>query len=276
MAKKVEVPEPAEEVVESAEEEVVEEVQEEIPVEEPTEEPVVEEGEIPIIEPPRKKTAQERIDEITRARREAEREREYWKKVALEKEQTPAPVDTPKGPARPTLDQFETTVEYEDALFEWRDRVKSIESAATTERVEQETAVRTFNDRARKLREENDDFDEVIEAPVFSPTMRSVLLQSDNGPEVAYFLGKPENRDQAEKIRNLPASRQAYEIGKLESNLLLAKKTKKVPGAPAPINPVGMGGGGREKDPSEMTTEEWMAWDKQRELDKIKRRLDGG
>ena len=275
MAKKAVVPEPAEEFVESAEEEVVEEVQEETPAEEPTEEPVVEE-EFPIIEPPRKKTAQERIDEITRARREAEREREYWKKVALEKEQTPAPVATPQGPARPTLDQFETTVEYEDALFEWRDRVRDLRAAEVTQRTEEETALRTFNQRAAKIRVENPDFDEVIESPVFSPEMRSVLLQSDNGPEVAYFLGKPENRDQAEKIRNLPASRQAYEIGKLESNLLLAKKTKKVPSAPVPINPVGMGGGGRQKDPSEMTTEEWMAWDKQRELDKIKRRLDGG
>ena len=276
MTKKVVVPEPAEEVVESAEEEVVEEVQEETPAEEPTEEPVVEE-EVPIIEPPGKKTAQKRIDEITRARREAEREREYWKKVALEKGETPVPIHTPQGPARPTLDQFETTVEYEDALFEWRDRVKSIESAATTERVEQETAVRTFNDRARKLREENDDFDEVIEAPVFSPTMRSVLLQSDNGPEVAYFLGKPENRDQAEKIRNLPASRQAYEIGKLESNLLLAKKTRKVPGAPPPITPVGMGGGTKTEEPNaDSPIEVWMAWDDKKRLDKLKRQIDGG
>lgn len=240
------------------------------PIQEPASEP-------PIVPPPPKKNFQERIDEITRARREAEREREYWKKVALEREQRPPepPSDTPQRPPRPTLDQFESTVEYEDALFEWRDRVKSLESAAARERVEQEAAFRTFNERARKVREENEDFDEVVESPVFSPTMRGVLLQSENGPEVAYFLGRPENRDQAEKIRNLPADRQAYEIGKLESNLLLAKKTRKVTGAPPPISPVGMGGGGKEKDPSEMNIDEWMAWDRERQKEKIKKKYGG-
>ena len=245
---------------------------------EPTE-PVEPTEPIEPVEPaePRKKTAQERIDEITRARREAEREREYWKKVALEKEQTPALVATPQAPARPTLDQFETTVEYEDALFEWRDRVRDLRAAEVTQRTEEETALRTFNQRAAKIRVENPDFDEVIESPVFSPEMRGVLLQSDNGPEVAYFLGKPENRDQAEKIRNLPASRQAYEIGKLESNLLLAKKTRKVPGAPPPITPVGMGGGAKTEEPNaDSPIEVWMAWDDKKRLDKLKRQLDGG
>ena len=251
-----------------AAEEVPEVVEEETPAE------VVEPTEVAEVPPePRKKTAQERIDEITRARREAEREREYWKKVALERERPPEPTPaTPQGPKRPTLEQFETTVEYEDALFEWRDRVRDLKGAEIAQRTQEETALREFNRKAAKLRSENPDFDDVIEAPVFSPSMRKVLLESDNGPEVAYFLGREENRDQAERIRNLPADRQAYEIGKLESNLLLAKKTRKVPSAPEPIKPVGMGGGGKEKDPSEMSTTEWMAWDKQRTLEKLKAR----
>jgi len=252
--------------------EVAEVVQEEVPAEivpEPTEE-VAEVPETPA--EPRKKTAQERIDEITRARREAEREREYWKKVALENQQRqPEPINTPQGPARPTLDQFETTQQYEDALFDWRDRVRELKGAEIAQRTAEETALSEFNRRAAKLRAENPDFDEVIEAPVFSPAMRGVLLQSENGPEVAYFLGRPENREQAEKIRGLPADRQAYEIGKLESNLLLAKKTKKVPGAPPPITPVGMGGGGKTEEPdANAPIEVWMAWDKQKALDRMK------
>jgi len=241
-----------------------------VPPVEPIEPPVVSPVEPVEPPPPPKKMAQERIDEMRRKQGDAEREAAYWRKVALGKEQTSPPVNTPQGPQRPTLDQFDTVEEHDDAVYEWRKEKDRKETALLQQKQEQETTLRTFNDRARKLREENDDFDEVIESPVFTPVMRNVLLQSENGPEVAYFLGKPENRDQAEKIRNLPADRQAYEIGKLESNLLLAKKTRKVPGAPAPITPVGMGGGGKEKDPSEMSTTEWMAWDKQRTLEKLK------
>lgn len=255
--------------------EAAEVVQEEVPAEEPKTEPTEEVAVPEIPAEPKKKSAQERIDEITRARREAEREREYWKKVALEREQreqqVQPPVVAPQGPARPTLDQFETTQQYEDALFDWRDRVRDLRSAEVAQRTAEETALQEFNRRAAKLRQENPDFDDVIEAPVFSPAMREVLLQSENGPEVAYFLGREENREQAERIRKMPAAKQAYEIGKLESNLLLAKKTKKVPGAPPPITPVGMGGGARTEEPDvNAPIEIWMAWEKQKTLDKMK------
>ena len=115
----------------------------------------------------------------------------------------------------------------------------------------------------------------MIEAPVFSPVMRAALLKSENGPEVAYFLGLPENRDTAEKIRSLPIEMQPYELGKLATKLELAKQTKKVPSAPPPIKPVGMTGGGTGVDPSKMTTEEWMEWDKQKRLEKLKQRYGG-
>jgi hypothetical protein len=100
--------------------------------------------------------------------------------------------------------------------------------------------------------------------------MRYAILNSDTGPELAYFLGLPENRDTALKIQSLSPDRQYYEMGKLETKIALAQKTKKVPSAPPPISPVGMSGTGGEVDPSKMSTAEWMAWDKQKTLDKLK------
>jgi len=105
--------------------------------------------------------------------------------------------------------------------------------------------------------------------------MREALLQSENGPQVAYHLGRPENWDLANKIRELSPTRQLYELGKLETQLLVVKQTKKVTAAPPPIKPVGITGGG-EKDPSKMSTEEWMDWDKKQTIEKIKKRLSGG
>jgi hypothetical protein len=271
---------PEETVVQA--EEAAEEVQVEAPAEE-TEQTTEEFVETPVETPPvppKKKSAQERIDEITRARREAEREREYWKQVALAKEHGNTPPQQPPRqpspfPPRPELSQFETTTAYEDALFEWRDNIKELQTRSTMIQQEQNTALQAFNDRARKLREEHEDFDEVIESPVFSPVMRAALLKSEAGPEVAYFLGLPENRDAAEKIRALPIEMQPYELGKLATKLELAKQTKKVPSAPPPIKPVGMTGGGTGVDPSKMSTAEWMEWDKQKRLEKLKSKFGG-
>jgi hypothetical protein len=246
--------------------------------EEVTEAPVEEKVEEPEPPTPKKKTAQERIDEITKARREAEREKEYWKQVALDKaKETPKPVQEPtiRNP-RPTISQFDTTEAYEDALLDWRDRVKEEQSAEQRRVKEQEEGLSKFQKAAAKAREQYADFDEVVESPVFSPQMRYAILNSDTGPELAYFLGSPENYDTALKIQSLSPDKQYYEMGKLETRLALAQKTKKVPSAPPPISPVGMSGTGGEVDPSKMTIEEWMKWDKEQALAKLSKRYPGG
>jgi len=259
-----EITEPTEEV---AEEEVVEEIEGEEAIEEEEE---VEEEVAPL---PPKQTAQERINEITRLRREAERRAERAEARLREKEglAQPKPQTPAQLPPRPTIDKFETTEMYEDALFEWRDQVQSAKAAvAEGERAEAE-ALRIFNENAKDFRKEHPDFDDVIENPVFTPNMRYAILQSENGPQVAYHLGLPKNKDIAEHIRRLTVERQLYEVGKLETQILIAKKTRKVPSAPAPIQPVGMSGVSGAKDPSKMTTAEWMEWDKQQELAKLKK-----
>jgi len=251
----------------------VEEVKETKPVEETATTPPTE---TPLLEQPRKKTAQERIDEITRARRQAEREADYWKRVAQERAQEPqVQPQTPQIPTRPNINQYQTQEEYEDALFAWRDNKRYIETNSERMKRDLGEAQRSFNIRATKFREEHEDFDEVINNPVFSPAMSIALLKSENGPEVAYFLGLPENRPVVEKISNLPVEVQLYELGKLETNLLLAKKTRKIPSAPSPITPVGGSGTGAEEDPSKMSTEAWMEWEKKTRMDKLKKKYGG-
>lgn len=248
--------------------------QEEVVVEETQETPVEEEEKPVVVEPPRKKSAQERIDELTRKRREAEREAEYWKKAAIEKEKASKPLEpeTPAIPKRPTLDQFETTEQYEDALFEWRDKKREIETRTKRQQEDQEAAFRTFNERANKIRAEHDDFDEVAERPVFSPAMRDALAINENGPELVYYLGN--NEAEAARIRSLPVIQQLVEIGRLEQKLLLAKKTQKVTKAPPPPNPVGMSGA-TEIDESKLSTAEWIKLDRQREIERIKKKFGG-
>jgi len=231
--------------------------------------------------PPKKKTAQERIDEITKARRDAEREREYWKKVALEKEpgtpkQEPAPSETEAiGPPRPKIAAYESTEVYEDALLKWHDDRRAIQTQRERQATEQKAALDKFNAAAAKVRAEHDDFDEVLEAPVFSQDMRIILLNSENGPSVAYHLGRPENRDLVDRIRAMPPNMQVYELGKLEVQLSLAQKTKKTPSAPAPLKPVGSGGGATI-DESKLTDDEWYALEKKRTIEALERKYKPG
>ena len=218
---------------------------------------------------PKKKTAQERIDEITRKRREAEREAEYWKSKALQSPEPPKPVQAPVGEARPKVDQFETVEAYEDALLTWHERKRTIESSLTEQNKRKKQAVETFNSKADALRAEYDDYDDVINAPIFTDMMKSVLLTSENGPELAYHLGL--NRSIADKIAKLPAELQPYELGKLETHYLLQKKNKKTSTAPAPISPIGATGEATKIDESKLSDDDWFRLEQKRKLEKLKK-----
>ena len=218
---------------------------------------------------PRETDGSERINEITRKRREAEREVERLKKELEVKSRVPAPPTD-----RPKIENFETQEAYEDAVYEWRDRKRWQETLAEQKQREEAEALAKYRANAEKVRSVYEDFDEVVEQPIFSPTMREVLLNSDEGPMVSYFLGRPENQAITDKIRSMPERLQVYELGKLEAKLLLAQKTKKPTGAPAPISPVGATGG-HTIDESKLSDDEWFKLEKQRELEKIKKKYGG-
>ena len=216
---------------------------------------------------PPKKSVQARIDELTFKRREAEREAEYWRKKASEKEPP-----KPSNEGRPRQENYETVEDYEDALFDWRDKKREAEAILTNQQKQMQVSISKFRKNAAELKKVHADFDEVVESPVFTDPMKKVLFDIDNGPLVAYHIAK--NRDVAKRIQSLPPEMQVYEIGRLETQLLLAQKAKKTTTAPEPITPVGSTGA-PEIEPSKMSTEEWMEYEKNRELEKLKAKLGG-
>lgn len=216
-----------------------------------------------------KKTAQERINEITFKFREAEREGLRWKELA-EANVAGKPEPAPKPTDRPAAINYETVEEYEDALYGWYDGKRKKEALAKKGQEDQQTAFANFNKNAAKLRETHEDFDEAIKAPIFTDAMRTVIFSIDNGPMIAYHLGK--NPEVANKIKELPPERQMYEVSKLETQLLLAKKGKTTTTAPKPIDTVSDNGGG-ELDPDKMTTAQWMKWDDKKRLARITKEI---
>lgn len=241
----------------------------------------------PILKPKPKQTAQERIDEITRLRRDDQREKEYWKKIALstaQREPLEPPVKKeeavlPPAPvvAKPNLNDFESVEKYEEELLNWHDRNKQAEADVKNgrerdrqQKAEELNAERQFLERAADFEKDHPDFLDIVSAPVYSPTMKKTLFATENGVMTAYYLGLPENRPIAEKIKALPPHLQVYELGKIETQVLFLKLANKRTNAPDPINPVNSNSG-ETVDTSKMSDEEFYAYDERRRVSEYKK-----
>jgi hypothetical protein len=270
----VETAEPTEPEGESAKEET-EETAGEVEGEDREPEADFDETDItPAIAPKKKQTAQERFDELTWKRREAERQAEYWRKKAEEAERK-APEATaaaaPKG--LPKEEDFDNYGEFVKAVVAYEFNKRQENTAAERARESEIQAVIAFNRKADRLREKFEDYDEVVQRPVFSTAMQKILWQSDNGPQLAYYLGRPENEKIALRIGNLDEAMAAYEIGRLEQKLIVAAKARKTTSAPPPVKPIAplsKPAEGEIKD-----DDEWFKLEKQREIEKLKKRLGG-
>lgn len=179
-----------------------------------------------------RKPIQPRINELTRARHDAEREAAYWKGVATAKGGTTnasAEAPAPAAPPKPTVDKFQTYDEFVEALTDWKtDRAVEKALANTNKVIEERTTQQTAQQREASLndnwaqRQEATkkvliDYDEVVaesDVPI-APHVGELLLESDHGPAIAYKLAKDPSI--AEKLNKLSPTAAAKEIGKMEA-----------------------------------------------------------
>jgi hypothetical protein len=104
--------------------------------------------------------------------------------------------------------------------------------------------------------------------------MAESIQSSDNGPDLAYWLGS--NPKEAERIARLSPILQAKEIGKIEVRLADNPPVKKSTSAPTPISPVTARSSGSPShdttDPRSiktMTTGEWIEAERKRQIAKL-------
>lgn len=226
-------------------------------VEEPAE--GVEVVEPPVTPVPPKRSAEARINEITRQKHDALREVEYWKSKAIqpEKDDVEPPVTSTEAP---DSDDFATTEEYIRALTKWTVKQAREEDAREVSRVSQESegreAFEKFEVQAERLRAIHEDFDDVLQLPVFSKEMQYALIDSDVGAELAYYLGT--HPAEAKRLSGLTQGRMFKELGKLEVKFTtpVTPPKKGVTAAPDPISPV-KGKGQVKSDPLTMTAQEY-------------------
>lgn len=214
---------------------------------------------------PRKATAKDRIDELTRLRREAERDAEYWKAKAL---QAPEPkVETPEPKAeRPDASQYdagEFDPRYvEDLAAHMAEQAVKKHLDQFEQRNKQQSTDREWQSRLEQAAEALPDFEEKVLVGAqrgdwaCSQEMGEALRVSDKGPELAYHLAS--NPAEAARLYRLSPALQLMELGKLEAKLT-APKAKTLTEAPTPI-PQSRGSGGKfQVDPD---TDDFAAFDK--------------
>ena len=218
-------------------------------------------------EPPKSEKrpgVQSRIDELTRARYEAEREAKFWREQAAKS--PPPSTDAPK----PTRADFADDDAYFEALadFKAEQKVQQFSQQTQAERAQEAQARQTASQfdlyQERVQQADLPDYAEVVgqsDVPA-APHVLESILDSDVGPQLAYHLAK--HPDVAERLNAMTPVQAAREIGRLEAAVAspaaqITPPAKRTTSAPAPINPV-RGGNGQFSKPAEaMSDAEWYA-----------------
>lgn len=215
------------------------------------------------------KGVQKRLDELTKARRDAEEQARHWREMAMRTQQapqqaTPAPAQE-SAPAsdEPTLEGHGYDVaEFTKAWSKW-------ERAQESKAAEQAKAQQAVQARAQKYQEsaaafaaEHSDFEQLLSNPHLPITevMVEALTEGENPAAIAYYLAK--NPEEAGKIAGMSPAAVGRAIAKIESQLATesprqpAQKT--VTQAPPP--PITLSGTKTpSKKPEEMTMAEYAA-----------------
>lgn len=221
-------------------------------------------------QPRPKHTAQERINEMTRLRREAERERDHWREQALAAQQRPEPAqpayepqqgDYEPDPAAYAHGEADAAYVRDLARYEARQEFayqRQAYEAQQQEQAQQQAAQRAAAAQHQAWQAAIDagtakypDFHEVVvesaerQAWPCTDTMAEAITTSEAGADVAYHLAK--NPTEARRIAALTPLAQVREITRLEQRVAAppAPPTPpKIPGAPPPP-PSARGSGGR-------------------------------
>lgn len=221
---------------------------------------------------------QRRIDEVTKARREAEARADRLERMVdrLTQQrgqpppeplpaQLPAETIQPTRP-RPTREQFDFDEDkYVEAVADWKYEQREAQMAHKARQQEQQKTVQTFQQefetRKANIRKEGaekyPDFNEAIDSvpgEIFNEETAFIIsMVTEAPPDVAYHLAK--NPAEAERIAKLPPLVKAYELGKLQSSI--SNRQPRTPKAPPPINPVGGKEPARVKE-DDLPIQEWL------------------
>lgn len=206
---------------------------------------------------------QHRINELTRHRRDAERERDFYRQQ-YEASQKAQPAPAPQSEKAPTLADYNFDADAWASAHEQyiSKRMESITEQKLREKEEQRSAQQAkqqFETRSQAFAKDHADYGEALatlDATVqFQPQIVEAIAVSEHGPAVAYHLAN--HLDEADRIARLPPHLAAVQLGRIEA-LVSAPKPKPVTRAPDPAPTVG-GGAALTPSLSGMSTADFIA-----------------
>lgn len=246
----VETTDLVEETVEVAEVDAVETTAEEVP----SEEKVAEE------KLTKRNSFQERINQKTREAKEAQALATSLQERLASYEQTIQP-----SQSRPKLEDFDYDEQrFNEALDSWTSsslstsvrQVRLEEQRQEAKNAQQRTlaiAQETFVERANDFELDNPDFRDVVSKVPNSQVLTSAVLMAEDGPALAYHLGK--NPGIAKELAEMNPYMAMLEIGKISARLSTKAPTK-LSSAPPPSKTVGSSAA-VSKDPDKMSPDEY-------------------
>jgi hypothetical protein len=177
---------------------------------------------------PEKRRLDERFAELTKHRREAEREAAFWRDRAIrqEQEQQARAAPPPPTPAQPDVEKTLADFGFDEVAHQKYEREQVVKVAseaakrelrAEQERAEHQRQVTTYVTRAKDFTKDHPDFDESVRPLRLPEAVAKTVVHSEQGPELAYYLAKNPAFEAA--LRQMPESSVAYELGSLAYRL---------------------------------------------------------
>ncbi len=206
-----------------------------------------------------KSKGDKRFDKLTREKSELEREKDLWKKQALEgkaptddKAKTDTKKDT-EGKAKPKADDYDTHDAYVEALTDWKLDERLAKQEREAKDTEERKRITKLDEDWKKqkdaARDHYDDFDDVInnEEILVPNIVADTFLNSPIGAHIAYWWGShPEKVEELIKLSPVALAREMGKIeDRIERQLEAAKEKETIKSTdaqkkekPAPITPL--------------------------------------
>ena len=189
-------------------------------------------------------------------------------KAELEVKSTPLKVD-----AEPKEEDFDNLADYYKAVAKWEVKQELGNHQTETRKGEIEKRYndlsQQYTQKTEAFRKVTPDFDAVVDSfdEPLTPALQQALLESDFGPEIAYYIAK--NPEETAKLFTMGIVQLNKEIGRIEARLEQGKSSPepvvvKTTKAPPPINPISKGTATSTKDPGDMSYDEFREWEKGR------------
>ena len=184
-----------------------------------------------------------------------------------------------KDDGKPNPKDFDDPFAFAEALAKYESK-KAIEAdreerAKERQKAEEKARIDAFSKRVAEAKKTLTDFDEVVSSCEYILKQDGIdfLLDSEHGARLTYYLAT--NEEEVERLNGLSHARRLAALGRLEAkfeNQEPVKVAEKVPEsipttkAPAPIATLSGGGSAVEKDPSKMSTQEYLVYRRQQQI----------